>query len=756
MEEIQMKTIESKSRKTNLRIRRGIIIFILCVLPFISFSQQNDQDKTLSPYFLVLGNDSSTDRLPLKSTDAEVNIVGVIADVTVNQVYKNEGKNAIEAIYTFPASTNAAVYAMEMTIGKRKIIAKIEEKEKARKEYEQAKEEGKRTSLLEQSRPNVFQMNVANIMPGDEIKVSLKYTEMLIPEKGTYKFVYPTVVGPRYSEKSSNNASSSDNFVSSPYGKAGKAPYTNFDINVNLSAGMPIQNVICSTHKTKISYPQTSIARINLDKTETKGGNRDFVLEYQLSGDKIESGLLLYEHGDENFFMLMMQPPKNVKPKDIPPREYIFIADVSGSMRGFPMDVTKKLLRNLVVNLRPTDRFNILVFAGTSGWMSDVSVLANSQNVEKAISFIDNHNGRGSTRLLPAMQKALNFPRKDLSVSRSFVVVTDGYIDVEQEVFDLIRKNCDRANTFTFGIGSSVNRYLIEGMAHAGNGEPLIVLNEKEANKEAGKFRNYINKPVLTQVKKVFSNFNVYDVEPISIPDVLAERPVIIYGKYKGKAKGTIKIKGYTGKQRFSKTFNVSNVKADKKNSALRYLWARKRIQMLDDYNNLSYNDDRVKEVTELGLKYNLLTNYTSFLAVEENLIANDNKLTQVRQALPMPEGVPNSAVGFDMEIDGTDISFAFYNEIMIVTNIPKSYKKVILYDIEYNFVNELNNCFGSYKSIIDNIEVTVNTVGKIINIEINGKSIDPEMKKCILKVISKWDFSSYKVIKEWKFRITF
>ncbi len=751
-----MKTIELQLNKSILRFRRGMIFFLLCLLPFLSFSQQNDEDKTLSPYFQVLSDNSTTERLPLKSTDAEVNIVGVIADVTINQVYKNEGKNAIEAIYTFPASANAAVYAMEMTIGKRKIIAKIAEKEKARKEYEQAKNDGKRASLLEQSRPNVFQMNVANIMPGDEIKVSLKYTEMLIPEKGIYKFVYPTVAGPRYSEKSAGNASSSDNFVSSPYGKAGKAPQTNFNIEINLSAGMPIQNVICSTHKTNITYPKTSIAKINLDKSEKKSGNKDFVLEYQLSGNKIESGLLLYEHEDENFFMLMMQPPKNVKPKDIPPREYIFIADVSGSMRGFPMDVTKKLLRNLIVNLRPTDRFNVMVFAGTSGWMSDVSVLANTQNVQKAINFIDNHQGSGSTKLLSAMQTALNFPRKDSSVSRSFVVVTDGYIDVEKEVFDLIRKNCHRANTFTFGIGSSVNRYLIEGMAHAGMGEPLIVLNEQDAHIEAEKFRNYINKPVLTQVKKVFSNFNVYDVEPLSIPDVLAERPVIIYGKYKGNAKGTIKIKGYTGKQRFTKIFNVANYKADKKNSALRYLWARKRIQMLDDYNNLSYEDVGVKEVTELGLKYNLLTAYTSFLAVEENLIANDKKLTQVRQVLPMPEGVPNSAVGFDLEIDESNLSFTFYNEILIVTNIAKASKKVILYDIEYNFVNQLNECFSLYNSLIEDIEVTVNSAGKIKKIQINGKSVDPEMKKCILKVIGKWDFSSYKVNKEWKFKITF
>ncbi|NJK85185.1 MAG: hypothetical protein HC906_03705 [Bacteroidales bacterium] len=277
----------------------------------------------------------------MKSTQTEVNIVGVIADVRVKQIYKNEGKNAIEAVYTFPASTNAAVYAMEMTVGNRKITAIIKEKEKARQEYEQAKSDGKRASLLEQCRPNVFQMNVANIMPGDDIEVVLKYTELITPEKGTYRFIYPSVVGPRYSNQSVSGSSPDGNYVSTSYQKQDEDPFYNFDIEVHVSAGMPIQNILCSTHKVNIYYPDPTIAKVKLNQSEIKGGNRDYVLEYQLSGNKIESGLLLYEHGDENFFMLMVQPPKKVIKENIPPREYIFIVDVSGSMMGFPLNVTK-------------------------------------------------------------------------------------------------------------------------------------------------------------------------------------------------------------------------------------------------------------------------------------------------------------------------------------------------------------------------------------------------------------------------------
>ena len=164
------------------------------------------EDRTLSPYFFVNSEDATVDRLPLKSTSVIVNISGVIADVVVTQVYKNEGKKPLEAIYVFPASTRASVHGMKMTIGERTITAKVEKKEEARQSYEQAKKENKTASLLEQERPNVFRMNVANIMPGDLVKTELRYAEAIVSTDGVYEFVYPTVVGPRYSNQPSAGA----------------------------------------------------------------------------------------------------------------------------------------------------------------------------------------------------------------------------------------------------------------------------------------------------------------------------------------------------------------------------------------------------------------------------------------------------------------------------------------------------------------------------------------------------------------------
>jgi Ca-activated chloride channel family protein len=637
--------------------------FFLASLVLLSFTTTNlraqgsaDEeapDKTLSPYFVVLSDDPAVDNLPLKETSANVNIVGVIADVTVKQVYVNNGKNKLEAIYTFPLSTKAAVYAMEMTIGSRVITAKIEEKKKAKEQYEQAKKEGKRTSLLEQSRPNVFTMNVANIMVGDTIKVEVKYTELLVPENGRYSFVYPTVVGPRYSNKQKEGASGDDEFVNTPFTKEGVMPTYRFGMDISIHSGLPIQDVVCRTHKTVITHPDLTSAHITLDPSEKNGGNRDLIVEYSLQGDKISSGVMLYEHGDENFFLMMVQPPKKIAKEEIPPREYIFIVDVSGSMWGFPLDISKKLLRNLLVNLKPTDKFNLVLFSGFSATLAPRSIDATQANVDKAIKLIDAQKGGGGTELMQALQTAYAIPRADEDISRSFVIVSDGYIDVEKEAFDFVRTNSGNTNFFSFGIGSSVNRYLMEGLAFMGSGEAMIVTKPELADGQAEKFRKYINTPVLTRIKPQFGKFTAYDVEPMAPPDMMAERPIIVFGKYKGKNSGIVTVSGKAGRQAYSQSFDISKVKPEESNSALRYLWAREKIKLLDyvaKSDNFNGEDTTVPtQIRDLGLKYNLMTNYTSFIAIDEQIVKDSTgKLVRVKQPNPLPEGVSNFAVGYD------------------------------------------------------------------------------------------------------------
>jgi len=606
--------------------------------------QTQTQDRTLSPYFVVLGADSETDALPLKSTRAEVKIAGTVAGVKITQVYRNQGKKTLEAIYVFPGSTRAAVHAMRMTVGERIIEAEIMERQQARQTYEQAKKEGKTTSLLEQQRPNVFQMNVANILPGDEVKVELQYLELLEPRDQVYEFVLPTVVGPRYSNMPAKGAPDTEKWVQNPYLPQGQAPTYEYALSVEVNSALPLAQLASPSHDVEVKYSGPKVARVQL-KDERTAGNRDFVLRYSLAGNRIDTGLLLYPGKDENFFLLMLEPPAQVKSDAVVSREYIFIVDVSGSMHGFPLETSKALMQEVITNLRPQDFINVLLFESGNAVLSQTGSLpASAANKEQALAFIKAQPGGGGTEILPALQRALALPRTP-QASRIVVVATDGYVRVEPEAFELIQQSLGEANLFPFGIGTAVNRHLIEGMARAGLGEAFVIANPGEAAREAARFRQYIDSPVLGKIKVAFDGFQAYDVEPAALPDLFARRPITMLGKYRGAPAGAIVVQGQTAQGPYEQKVQVVPGQASPDNAALRLLWARHRIMRLADLNRLKEKDQRIKEVTDLGLKYSLMTQYTSFVAVDKVKRA-DGQVVTVKQPLPLPAGVSNLAVG--------------------------------------------------------------------------------------------------------------
>jgi Ca-activated chloride channel family protein len=629
-------------------VRCLCLVLIAIAIVSSGADAQTQDDKTLSPYFVVKG-DPDVDHLPLKDTRVEIAVSGVIADVRVVQTYRNEGSRPINASYVFPASTRAAVYAMRMRIGDQVIFAKIKEREAAKQEFDAAKKEGKSASLLEQNRPNVFSMSLANIMPQDQIEIELRYTELLVPTDGVYEVVYPTVVGPRYFSQPDSSAPEEDGWVKSPYTHQGEKPTSTLHISARVSAGVPIQDLSSPSHQILPQWQSPTVAQMTLDDADPFQGNRDFVLRYRLTGDQIASGLILYQGEDENFFLYMAQPPRRVTTEEIPAREYIFVVDVSGSMEGFPLDTSKQLLKDLIGQLRPSDLFNVVLFAGDSSVLSSKSLPANQENISGAIRLLEEQRGSGGTELLAAIKQAMSLPR-EANISRSIVLVTDGYISGEEGVFDYIRENLNQSNVFSFGIGSSVNRYLIEGVAKAGMGEPFIVTEESEAPAIAARFREYIQTPVLTDIRIRSIGFETYDVHPVHFPDLLAQRPVILFGKWRGPVTGNFELHGKTGRGDYVTSLDVAGVQPDEANRALRYLWARSRIAELSDYGSSDIPTDRVKEITSLGLKYNLLTQYTSFIAVREEVRNPDGSAKDVKQPLPLPLGVSDLAVG-----DGTE-----------------------------------------------------------------------------------------------------
>jgi Ca-activated chloride channel family protein len=647
---------------------RNVFLVLFTITCFsTAAAAQTPEEKTLAPYFFVQG-DPNVDHLPLKDTRVDIAVSGVIADVKVVQTYRNEGSRPINASYVFPASTRAAVYAMRMRIRDQVVVAKIKEREKARQEFDKAKQEGKSASLLEQDRPNVFSMSLANIMPQDQVEIELRYTELLVPTDGVYQVVFPTVVGPRYSSQKEATAAKEDQWVKSPYLPMGQQPTSTLHISARLSAGMPIQDLTSPSHKVSPLWLGSTIADVTLDEANALQGNRDFVLRYRLAGNQIASGLLLFQGQDENFFLYMAQPPQRVATEDIPPREYIFVVDISGSMEGFPLDTSKQLLRDLIGQLRPTDLFNVVLFAGDSSVLAPKSLTANPENIAEAIRLIEGQRGGGGTELLAALQQAVNIPRDD-HISRSVVLVTDGFISAEHGVFDYIRQNLDRCNVFSFGIGSSVNRYLIEGVAKAGMGEPFVVTKPEEAAAIATKFREYIQTPVLTDIKIRAVGFDTYDVHPVHFPDLLAERPVILFGKWRGPVTGSFELSGKSGQGDYLTNLEVASVQPDESNRALRFLWARSRIAELSDYGARDVGDEQVKQITALGLKYSLLTQYTSFIAVLEEVRNPLGSANDVKQPQPLPLGVTDLALGGDTE-NGTEPELVWLISAMLLMGL--------------------------------------------------------------------------------------
>jgi Ca-activated chloride channel family protein len=302
-------------------------------------------------------------------------------------------------------------------------------------------------------------------------------------------------------------------------------------------------------------------------------------------------------------------------------------------------------MEEIISGLRPDDLMNVILFSGGSAVLADRgSLKATKENKDKAVAWIRSQQGGGGTELLPALRRALDLPRTE-GVSRVVVVATDGYVSVEPQAFELIRSTLGQANLFTFGIGTAVNRQLIEGMARVGRGESFVVLNQAEAPKQAARFRRYIESPVLTNITLSFRDFKARDVEPAAVPDLFALRPVVVFGKYEGEPSGEIVIAGKTARGDFKKLIRIENSMALPGNSALRLLWARHRIMELSDLNLLREEDTRTKEVTDLGLRYSLLTQYTSFVAVDKVKRA-DGEIVTVKEPLPMPEGVSDLAVG--------------------------------------------------------------------------------------------------------------
>ncbi len=551
--------------------------------------------------------------LPLRHTQVDAEVVGVMSSVRVQQVFVNDGSEALDATYRFPLPAGAAVHAMTLQVGPRRIVAQIQRRDEARSTYEAARSHGQTAALLEQQRPNLFSWDVANIRPGDTVTVSLEYAQELVPTGGRYLWEFPMTVGTRYIP-----GGHEDPAVNGP-----TAERSGRDVAVSLTlhAGVVMRGIRSDTHAVGVTQDSPREARVVLSAHDTIP-NRDLVVGWQLTGDRPQATLLARDEAiGGGHFLLMVQPRAAMDLSHTAPREYLFVVDTSGSMGGAPLQMARGVMQRCLGAVRPGDTFQIVQFASGASSFAPAPVAPSPATVARALAWVDSMQSGGGTEFLPALELAFRQPRTP-GHARVVVFMTDGYIGNEAEVLAWLHARTDKGNLFALGIGSSVNRYLLEGMARIGRGRPFMVLDPASETEVVRDLFATIARPALTDLTLHWDGVAVYDTTPEHPPDLFADRPVVITGRYARPGRGTLTLRGMLAGRPYTETLAVDlqGYGGAPTHPALSYLWARRRIDDLMDAYTFAPPDRRsplAAQVTELALAYHQLSDFTSFVAVD-------------------------------------------------------------------------------------------------------------------------------------------
>ena len=585
--------------------------------------------------------------LPLKHTDVKGRISGYIAAVEVTQQFHNPYGEKIEAVYVFPLPQNAAINEFIMTIGERRIRGIIRERKEAERIYRQAKQQGYVASLLTQERPNIFTQKVANIEPGKEIDVNIKYFNTLAYVDGWYEFVFPMVVGPRFNPPcykdgvgavARGRAGISGQKTEVQYLKPGERSGHDISLSLNVDAGLAIEEVACPSHVISNSFVTREKLTVKLSSRDSIP-NKDFVLRYKVAGRAVKSALVTHRDERGGYFTLMLYPPDNLRHLKRSAMEMIFVLDCSGSMSGKPIAKAKDAIKRALRKLEADDTFQVIRFSNRASQFGPDPVPATKANIRRALAYVDSLHGSGGTMMIEGIKAALDFPH-DPHRFRLVSFMTDGYIGNEVEILAAVHRRLGDSRIFSFGVGTSVNRYLLDRMAKLGKGAVAYIGLDESAGQVVDLFYNRISHPALADVTIDWGDMQVSDVYPHRVRDLFVGRPVILTGRFSGRGNTTIQISGKVGgmTQEISIPVNLGDSTAT--HPGIASVWARKKIE--DLANQATYDDERdlPGQIKRVALEYSLMSAYTAFIAVDSlRQTAGDHGVTVV-VPVPVPDGV--------------------------------------------------------------------------------------------------------------------
>lgn len=595
---------------------------------------------------------------PLEHTDVKVEVSGPLARVNVTQEFTNPHSTAIEAVYTFPLSQRAAVDNMTMRIGERVVKGRIKPKDEARKIYEDARNRGQLASLLDQERPNIFTQSVANIPPGAKVKIEISYVESLSYEDGSYSFAFPMVVGPRYIPGSATGQSGGGwspdtnqvpdaSKITPPVAAKGTRAGHDIALAVKLDAGVAIESMNSTSHDVDIVRKDARRAELRL-RGANEIPNKDFRMSWDVAGRKVADAMLTHRDSRGGFFTFLLQPPDRPAESEITPKEIVFVIDTSGSMSGFPIEKAKEVIKLAMDGLHERDTFNLITFAGDTHILFPQPVRATPANVQAAQRFLLSRSGGGGTEMMKAIRAALE-PSDSQEHLRVVCFLTDGYVGNDMEVIGEVRRH-PNARVFSFGIGSSVNRFLLDRMAEEGRGEVEYVALNDDGSAAAKLFHERVRTPLLTDLELDWGGLNVSEVYPKRLPDLFSAKPLVIKGRYDAAGSGTLRVRGKLAGRAWSREVHVAFPGEQPEHDVLATLWARAKVDdlMSQDWQGLqrgTLSESLKTQITKLGMDYRMLTQFTSFVAVEEKVVNEGGRSVRIDVPVEMPSGVSHEGV---------------------------------------------------------------------------------------------------------------
>ncbi|WP_375770089.1 VIT and VWA domain-containing protein [Archangium gephyra] len=667
-------------------MRAALAALFVCLLSVPASAQERDAEQTpcpapaspLSSGAITQGTlvaklrhptssqgcpESRPQHFSLKHTEVEAEVSGFLASVTVTQVFENPYAEPLEALYAFPLPEKAAVDAMELVVGQRVIRGVIQTREQARDTYERARAEGKTAALLDQERPNLFTQSVANILPGEEIRVHIHYVERLVYEGGRYRFDFPMTVGPRYiggepmafrqgegtapDTTTVPDASRITPPVLPPEVRSGR----DIRLSVRLDAGVAVHELRSTSHRVTETREGPSRARVEL-APDDRIPNKTFTLEYRVADALIRPAVLVHREpgADEGYFLVLLNPQLAPKQEEVVPRELYLVLDTSCSQSGPPIEKSKAITAEVLRHLHPEDTFQVLNFDTQVTKFSPAAVPASPENVARALPYVANFWGGGGTDVRVAAQEAM-VPANDPARLRMVLLMTDGFIGDEEQVLGTLQRHLrEETRVFSVGVGNDVNRYLVTKMGEVGRGASTFVNLKRPEDEVAREFESRIRGPVLTSVRVDTDGLPVSDVYPRTLPDLFSGQPLFLIGKFHGSGQGLLRITGRVRGQERHFDVPLTFPASAPEHASLRSLWARQRIEELTVENYRGEKPEVVQAITATALQYGLMSKYTSFVAVEEVARTQPGGNT-VRELVPveLPEGTSYAAVSGEL-----------------------------------------------------------------------------------------------------------